>query len=258
MLSLSVGLTEKQKKALDELLENKFQEKLDRFKLPEGLDNSFAAANCIPKKYRNISSAVQSMMTTFGMTFYEAMAKSIAEPKSETAETQWKSNLQVSSDRLKKIDEISAAIGTKKRKPNIEKEADEILAIPNKNLIDDVDGQIVDFYFKRGKDEYYVDIKTTGPNLPGFISMRKNNLKWIARADKKIHPILALPYNPYAPKPYKKVGSDRMELGKDLLVGKDFWDLAGGSDGCYEDIEESSRKIGYDPFYKILAKVGIK
>ena len=140
----------------------------------------------------------------------------------------------------------------------VEKEADEILAIPNKNLIDSADGRTVDFYFKRGKDEYYVDIKTSGPNLSGFISMRKNNLKWIARADKKIHPILALPYNPYAPKPYKKVGSDRMELGKDLLVGKDFWDLAGGSDGCYEDIEESFRKIGYDPFYKILAKVGIK
>ena len=253
-----MGLTKKQKSTLDKLLEKKFQEKLDRFKLPEGLDNSFAARNCISKKYRNIFSAVHSMMTTFGMAFYEPIAKSIAEPKSETAEIQWKSNLQVSKDRLRKIDEISADIGTKKRKLNIEKETDEILAIPNKNLIEDVDGQIVDFYFKRGKDEYYVDIKTIGPNLPGFISMRKNNLKWIARADKKIHPILALPYNPYAPKPYKKVGSDRMELGKDLLVGKDFWDLAGGSDGCYEDIEESFRKIGYDPFYKILAKVGIK
>ena len=54
----------------------------------------------------------------------------------------------------------------------LKKRADEILAIPNKNLIEDVDGQIVDFYFKRGKDEYYVDIKTIGPNLPGFISYR--------------------------------------------------------------------------------------
>ena len=253
-----MGLTKKQKSTLDELLEKKFQEKVERFKLPEGLDNSFAARNCIAKKNRNIYSAVHSMMTTFGMSFYEPIAKSIAEPKSEISEIQWKSNLQVSKDRLRKIDEISADIGTKKRKLNIEKEADEILAIPNKNLIDDVDGQIVDFYFKRGKDEYYVDIKTIGPNLPGFISMRKNNLKWIARADKKIHPILALPYNPYAPRPYKKVGSDRMELGKDLLVGKEFWDLVGGSDGCYEDIEESFRNIGYDYFDRILAKAGIK
>ena len=189
-----MGLAEKQKRALDKLLEKKFQEKLGRFKLPEGLDNSFAARNCISKKNRNVYSAVHSMMTTFGMSFYEPIAKSIAEPKSEISETQWKSNLQVSKDRLRKIDEISADIGTKKRKLNIEKEADEILAIPNKNLIDDVDGQIVDFYFKRGRDEYYVDIKTIGPNLPGFISMRKNNLKWIARADKKnsAHPSFAL------------------------------------------------------------------
>ena len=111
-----MGLTEKQKRLLDELLEKKFQEKLERFKLPEGLDNSFAARNCIEKKNRNIYSAVHSMMTTFGMSFYEPIAKSIAEPKSEISETQWKSNLQVSKDRLRKIDEISADIGTKKRK----------------------------------------------------------------------------------------------------------------------------------------------
>ena len=253
-----MGLTKKQKSTLDELLEKKFQEKVERFKLPEGLDNSFAARNCIAKKNRNIYSAVHSMMTTFGMSFYEPIAESIAKPISEIAETQWKSSLHVSPDRLKKIDEISADIGTKKRKLNIEKEAEEVLAIPNENLIEDVDGQTVDVYFKRGKDEYYIDIKTTGPNLPGFIGYRKANLKWIARANKKIHPILALPYNPYAPDPYKKVGSNRMELGKDLLVGKDFWDLVGGSDGCYEDIEESFRKIGYDYFDRMLTKVGIK
>ena len=253
-----MGLTEKQKSALDKLLGKKFQEKLDRFKLPEGLDNSFAARNCIAKKNRNIYSAVHSMMTTFGMSFYEPIAKSIAEPKSEIAEVQWKSNLRVSIDRMKKISEISADISMKKRKPNIEKEIEEVLAIPNKNLREDADGQIVDFYFKRGKDEYYVDIKTTGPNLPGFKGYREANLKWVARANKKIHPVLALPYNPYAPEPYKKVGSDRMELGKDLLVGKEFWDLVGGSDGCYEDIEESFRKIGYDYFDRMLAKAGIK
>ena len=253
-----MGLTEKQKRALNELLEKKFQEKLDRFKLPEGLDNSFAARNCISKKYRNIFSAVHSMMTTFGMSFYEPIAESIAKPISEISETQWKSNLHVSTDRLKKIGEISADISMKKRKPNIEKEVEEVLAIPNENLMEDADGQTVDFHFKRGKDEYYVDIKTTGPNLPGFIGYRKANLKWVARANKKIHPVLALPYNPYAPNDYKKVGSDRMELGKDLLVGKEFWDLVGGSDGCYEDIEESFRNVGYDYFDRILAKAGIK
>ncbi len=253
-----MGLTKKQKSTLDELLKKKFREKIERFKLPEGLDNSFAARNCIAKKNRNIYSAVHSMMTTFGMSFYEPIAESIAKPISEIAEMQWHSNLLVSKDRLAKINEISADIGTKKRKLDIDKEAEEILAIPNENLIEDVDGQIVDVYFKRGKDEYYIDIKTTGPNLPGFIGYRKANLKWIARANKKIHPILALPYNPYAPKPYKKVGSDRMELGKDLLVGKEFWDLVGGSDGCYEDIEKSFRKIGYDYFDRMLEKVGIK
>lgn len=250
-----MGLTNKQNKTLDEFLKKEYEKKVVRFrkKPTSGLKEHFAASTSIPKNDRIIYSTIQSMLTTYGMSFYEDIAKEIATPISDIAETHWKSNLQVSKDRLTEINTISENIGTRKRKPNLDLEIKQILAIPNKNLIDSVDGQEVDVYFKRGKDEYYIDIKTVGPNLPGFISFRKNNLKWIARANKKIHPVLALPYNPYAPKDYKKIGSDRMELGKDLLVGKEFWDLVGGSEGCYEDIVKSFKQIGNHYFKEMLS-----
>jgi len=158
----------------------------------------------------------------------------LAKENSDIAERQWHSNIGVSKDRKKKIEEIVTGIGNKKD-PDIDSEADEILSLRNDNLEDVEAGQIVDVYIKRGDEEYYIDIKTVGPNKSGFLDHKRLTLTWIARADKKIHPIIALPYNPFFPEPYKKVGSNAMELGKDLLVGKDFWDLGGG-EGTYEGL----------------------
>tara|TARA_Y100000590_G_C15484004_1_gene925091 strand:+ start:97 stop:891 length:795 start_codon:yes stop_codon:yes gene_type:complete len=250
-----MGLSSKQKKFMKDFLIKEYEAKVERFtkKPTDGLKQHFAASTSIPKDERIIHGTVHSMLTTYGMSFYEDIAKQIAEPISNITKTQWKSNLKVSQDRLTKISEIVEEHGTGKRMPDIDAETVEILSIPNKNLIDSNDGQVVDVYFKRGNDEYYIDIKTVGPNLPGFIALRKNNLKWIARANKKIHPIVAIPYNPFYPKPYEKVGSDRMELGKDLLVGKEFWDLVGGSAGCYEDIVATFKQIGHVYFQKMLS-----
>ncbi len=65
----------------------------------------------------------------------------------------------------------------------------------------------------------------------------------MARANKDIHAALVLPYNPNLPNPFQRPGSEVMELGEDLLVGKDFWDLIGGK-GCYEDVEDAFKRIG--------------
>jgi len=129
----------------------------------------------------------------------------------------------------------------------------EILQVPNKNFKNVSEGQPVDVYIKRGSDEYYIDIKTVGPNKTGFLSHKALTLTWIARADKQIHTILALPYNPYHPEPYKKVGSEVMQVGLDLMVGKDFWDLVGGTD-CYEEIQQMFKKIGSKYWKKLKTK----
>ncbi len=252
-----MGLSEEQKNTLSSLLDYEFNAKLGRFKVSKGLDNSFAAKNCIPVRDRRIFSTAHSLSTSFGQSFFEKIAVSIAKCNSDVAETQWKSNIKISRDRLAKIDEISAEIGTGARVPNIDQESSEILSISNNNQINDVDGQIVDVYFKRGHEEYYVDIKTAKPNLPGFISLKKNNLKWIARSDKKINPILAIPYNPFAPNPYNAIGHERLERGKELLVGKEFWDLVGG-DGCYEDLDNVFKDIGDKYWPRFLEKAGVQ
>ena len=112
---------------------------------------------------------------------------------------------------------------------------------------------IVDVYVQQGNKEYYFEIKTVGPNIRGFRSHKEQVLTWVARADKEIHAALVLPYHPYLPKPYKRPGSEIMDLGEDLLVGKDFWDILGGK-GCYEDIEDAFQRIGGKYWKKLSSK----
>jgi hypothetical protein len=238
-----VGLTSKQKKEVKDFIQKKLHEKIESYMPNKTLDNHFAASGIIPKKVRRQYSAIHSLLTAFGMAFYEQIAVSIASNNSDIAARQWKSESQISNDRKQKIEEIIRKIGNKEKLPDMDSEIKEILSIPHDNLVETDAGQIVDVYFKRGNDEYYIDIKTVGPNKAGFLDHKRMTLLWVARANKKIYPAIAFPYNRYHPKPYKKVGSNVMQVGVDLLVGKDFWDLLGGK-GCYEDLSEIFKKTG--------------
>ena len=238
-----MGLTLKQKKEVKDFIQKKLHEKIENYIPNKTLDNHFAISGIIPKKVRQQYSAIHSLLTALGMSFYEQIAVSIASNNSDVASRQWKSESKISNDRKQKIEEIIRKIGNKEKLPDMNSEIKEILSIPNNNLVETDAGQIVDVYFKRGEDEYYIDIKTIGPNKAGFLDHKRLTLTWIARANKKIHPIIALPYNPYHPKPYKKVGSDVMQVGIDLVIGKDFWDLVGGS-GCYEDLSKIFQEVG--------------
>lgn len=249
-----MGLDQKQKKALDIMLETKFKRKISSFKRPITLDQHFAAIHTIPVKQRRMYSGIQSLLTTFGQSFYEDMAISIASVHSNKVEHQMKTNSQISKDRISKIDEIIHDLQTKKRKPNMKKEIQEILNVPNNNLINDENGRIIDVYIKKGENEYYFELKTTLLNVSGIPNLKKQILKYVARENRNIHAALVLPYNPYFPKPYNRHKIlDVFENKKDFLTGEDFWDLLGGK-GAFKDIEDSFKKIGTKYWKKLSVK----
>ncbi|MDA1061046.1 MAG: TdeIII family type II restriction endonuclease [bacterium] len=249
-----MGLDNKQKKALDELLIAKFEKKISTFKRPHTLDNNFAAIHTIPEKQRRMYSGIHSLLGTFGQSFYEDISISIASTHLNTVEHQKKTNHYLSKDRVVKIDEIIHDLQTKKRKPNMEKEIQEILTVPNKNLVKDDNGRIVDVYIKKGNTEYFFELKTPLLNVSGIPNIKKQILKYVARENREIHAALVLPYNPYFPKPYDRHGIlNVFDYGKDFLTGEDFWDLLGGK-GAYKDIEDSFKKIGTKYWKKLSTK----
>jgi len=249
-----MGLSSDQKKALSEQLEQLFEAKVESFKRPTGLDNSFAQANSIPERDRRIMSAVHSWSTSFGQQFYEPIARSIALSSKKDAHEQWKSPIEISEDRVARIDKIVAELDNKKRKPDVDNEIKEILSIPNKNLIEDGTDNIVDVYFDK---KYLFDIKTVGPNKANWISFKKMTLKWSARMNKRVYGTIAIPYNPKAPRPYTSSAvKNYMQVGKDVLVAEDFWDLIGGS-GCYGELGDAFKKIGSKYWGETLEKAGV-
>ena len=256
-----MGLSSDQKKALDELLEKMFTEKVESFEVKKSIDNSFAQAAVIPEKHRRIFSTVHSWNTSFGQRFYEKIAATIALSSGKDAQTQWKSPIEISEDRVAKIDQIVVEIGkylkTKGKQgkaPNVDNEIKEILEISNKNIVEDRNDNIVDVYFDK---KYLFDIKTVGPNKDNWVSFKKKTLKWSARMNKRVYGTIVIPYNPRAPNPYSAIGVEYMQVGKDVLVAADFWDLIGGK-GCYEDLFSAFKKVGNEYFGKTLEKAGVK
>lgn len=68
----------------------------------------------------------------------------------------------------------------------------------------------------------------------------------MARRNKKIHTILAIPYNPYDPKPFQNSFIPQFfEQKKEVMVGKQFWDFLGGK-GTYDDLLKIFDEVGKD------------
>ncbi len=100
----------------------------------------------------------------------------------------------------------------------------------------------IDLWLQTYDEELYlIDVKTVKPNIGSFISHKRTLLEWIAvetarQENRKIHSLIAMPYNPYEPKPYRSWQLRGMlDLNYELLVGKEFWDFVGG-EGAYEDL----------------------
>jgi len=58
--------------------------------------------------------------------------------------------------------------------------------------------------------------------------------------------IVAIPYNPYEPKPYERWTLQGLfDLRQEVLVGPEFWDLLGGK-GTYEDLLKVFEQAGLE------------
>ena len=110
----------------------------------------------------------------------------------------------ISPQRKALISQIVNDLRIQRREPNKQKECEEILQASNETAVYQKEGNVADFYMKRDDMEYYFEIKTVKPNIDVFTASKRKLLEWVAIKDKKIKSMIALPYNPYAPLPYKR------------------------------------------------------
>jgi hypothetical protein len=135
--------------------------------------------------------------------------------------------------------------GNPKRKPDRERDCREVLMVQwsggvNRSVISDL------FIRRKDKSELYFEMKTPTPNKEQCKKMKEHML--LITALKKDFPAIAFAgaaYNPYGDgKPYKNSAARQfMEIGKDFLIGREFWSFIGDSN-TYDELLEISSEVG--------------
>jgi len=195
-------------------------------------------------------SFIQSINTMFGTSIFEQTAVKLAQNRFKVAKSQVKAFNKISNQAQSTIQTIIDKLSSSQTAPNKLYETELILdAVRNANL-HAIKTPRVDVWLETYDEELFlIDIKTVKPNKSNFIDFKRTLLEWVAvelaeKEDRKVHSLIAMPYNPYEPEPYRSWQLRGMlDLNHELLVGKAFWDFVGG-ESAYEDLLDCFETAG--------------
>ncbi len=240
-----MALSINQKQQIEKLLSKKIEQKLKKYGR-ETTSMPFLARLIQDNEKIAAYSFIHSMATTLGMSIYEEVSVIIASENFDEAYRNYGVGGVISKEQKSIISKIVNELRNSQREANIQKEIQDVLSVNAKNGIFQKSGNIADFYCKKGKEEYFFEIKTVKPNIDVFEKSKTKLLEWVARRREKINVFLAFPYNPYYPEPYSRFTEvGMMDYGKDFLIGDEYWDFIGGKN-TFEELLEVFDKVGKD------------
>ena len=146
------------------------------------------------------------------------------------------------------MDNLTTATTT----PNKPEEISAIRKVCQEGRMRKVKPTKIDVLLESKKGELYlIDIKTAKPNVGGFKEFKRTLLEWAAAtlaANPKVevNTLIAIPYNPYEPRPYNRwTIRGMLDLKNELKVAQEFWDFLGG-EGAYQDLLDCFERIGVE------------
>ena len=108
----------------------------------------------------------------------------------------------------------------------------------------------VDLYLEsKNGHKHLFDLKTLRSDESNLIDSKRSILEWVAislynNPEEFISTYIAIPYNPYEPKPYEKwILRGMFDFKQELKVANEFWDFIGG-EGAYEDLLDCFERVG--------------
>jgi len=206
------------------------------------------------------TSFFHSCSTTIGVTLFQNIAYLIAKGNKnfKKVEKQFEVKGNFSNQAKSVIEDIIFDLSrkrndSKKRRPNIKEEIEEVLKSSGTG---DKSSQIADLFIVDSKDnEIYIEIKTTKPNKGEAEKTKRTMLKIVALRNKSVTVLVGMAYNPYEPEEFAwPLPLKYLKLGEDLLVGKQFWDFLGGN-GTYEELLTLFEETGVELKAKIEDKI---
>ncbi|MBP9043641.1 MAG: MjaII restriction endonuclease [Spirochaetes bacterium ADurb.Bin218] len=228
----------------------------------ESLRNKFLTykpeTNNMPFHYRLLGkdrmalfSFIHSLNTTFGTSIFEPVAETLASLEFPFAQKQFVVGDEISEQAQNEIQHImnELTIGGNPDKIN---EIERIRKVCIKGKINKLKTVKVDLFVK-GNDEsiHLFDLKTAKPNISNFKDFKRTLLEWVAiylfkHPDAKVNSYIAIPYNPYEPKPYERwTLKGMLDLDNELKVAEEFWDFLGGK-GTYLELLNCFERVGIE------------
>ena len=228
----------------------------------ESLRNKFliykSETNNMPFHYRLLGkdrmalfSFIHSLNTTFGTSIFEPVAETLASLEFPFAQKQFVVGDEISEQAQNEIQHImnELTIGGNPDKIN---EIERIRKVCIKGKINKLKTVKVDLFVK-GNDEsiHLFDLKTAKPNISNFKDFKRTLLEWVAiylfkHPDAKVNSYIAIPYNPYEPKPYERwTLKGMLDLDNELKVAEEFWDFLGGK-GTYLELLNCFERVGIE------------
>ncbi len=243
-------LSKQQKDDIKNLLLFQIRKKLKTYK-PETTSMPFHT-RLLGKDRMALFSFIHSFNTTLGTSIFEQVAKIIGQSHFPRIVSQYSIGNQISSSAQNTIQEIMNKLTTSELLPDKEKETNKVLKVAQEGEIIFVKPRRVDLFIQNNYGvEYYFDLKTAKPNIGDFEKYKRMLLEWIGIRGRQaknisIHTCLAIPYNPYEPKPYKRWTLQGLfDVENEILVADEFWDFLGGS-GTYQDTLDVFEEAGLE------------
>lgn len=230
--------------------------------IKESLQNKFLTykpeTNNMPFHYRLLGqdrmalfSFIHSLNTTFGTSIFEPVAETLASLNFPVAQKQYVAGDTISEQAQTEIQRIMNELTTGKN-PDKKKEIERIRKVCNKGRVNKLKTVKVDLFVKGSDGTIHLfDLKTAKPNISNFKDFKRTLLEWIAiylskNPNDKICSYIAIPYNPYEPKPYERwTLKGMLDLDNELKVAEEFWNFLGG-ENAYPELLDCFERVGIE------------
>ncbi|MFN4111283.1 MAG: TdeIII family type II restriction endonuclease [Ignavibacteria bacterium] len=244
-----MALTNEQIQEIENTIKESIKNKFSRYK-PETSNMPFHY-RLLGKDRMALFSFIHSLNTTFGTSIFEPVAETLASLRFPFAQKQFVIGDTISEEAQKEIQHIMNEL-TVRGNPDKTKEIERIRKVCRQGKIIKLKTVKVDLFVKSFDGVVHLfDIKTVKPNISNFKDFKRTLLEWVAiylysEPDGNVNSYIAIPYNPYEPKPYERwTLKGMLDLDNELKVAEEFWDFLGGKD-TYTELLNCFERVGIE------------
>ena len=244
-----MSLTQEQIYKIEEVIRESLRKKFQNYN-PETKNMPFHY-RLLGKDKMALFSFIHSLNTTFGTSIFEPVAETLASINFSEAKKQYVLGTNISEKAQLEIQHIINELSTGKD-PDKTTEIERIRTVANIGRMNKLKTVKVDLFLRdRTGHVHLFDIKTAKPNISNFKDFKRTLLEWIAiylaeDPGANVDSYIAIPYNPYEPKPYERwTLKGMLDLDQELKVADEFWDFLGGT-GAYEELLNCFERVGIE------------